>query len=84
MSERAKARFLNRLLGTYDGWDGDPGECWSFYDFEPAPGVELPKCDCLNVNEKTGMFEITNDDGTVTQRFDILQVLNSLSKLTPL
>jgi hypothetical protein len=76
--------FLDRLLGSDTGWDGDQGQCWWVYNFEPAPGVELPKCDCLNINEEIGMFEITNVDGTVTQRFDMLQVLNSLSKLTPL
>ncbi len=51
---------LGRHLGYASGWDGDPGDAFWFYDFEPAEGTGLLKCDCFNIDLNKG--EITPQD----------------------
>ena len=72
---------MGRKLGVSSDWDGDPGECMQFYDFESANETLLPSCKCLTLDLTTGRWEIYNDDGeTPAQTGDIVDTLQLFPK----
>lgn len=75
---RIETMFPGKVLGTASGWDGDPGEVWWVYDFEPNDECELPKCECLQFNELEGRIHTQTKDGTNLQSFEIEWVLKAV------
>lgn len=79
-SERQPYKFLGRTLGTGTGWDGDMGEAWTIFDFQPASGISLPETDALSVDEVAGEFQTYDDSGGVIQRWDIITTLHVIPR----
>lgn len=75
MTKRSEYKFLNVLLGTGTGWDGEVGDNFWIYDFEPATGMPFSACDCFNINETEGKFQQTENDGTVVAEWPIIKTL---------
>lgn len=73
MKKRNEHKFLGRTIGTMTGWDGEM-ESFVLYDFEPAPGIDLPACD-LQIEITDGLFKGYDDEGNELWCKDILSVL---------
>ena len=81
MTDRIDVIILGRKLGTASGWDGEPGICEWFYDFEPCNEIDLPKCDLV--------FDITNgyiraqnpDDGEIRNKQDVISLLLQIARI---
>ena len=74
---------LGRLLGTATGWDGDPGECFWFYDFEPAPGVALAACASLNIDLLKGEVIAQDKEGNaIGEAVDIVALCAELPRVS--
>jgi len=80
MSERIELRWLGKVLGTISGWDGDPGEDWWGYEFEPAEGVALPKCSCLRMDEDEGKITAEDAEGQELEVFEIEWGIKGVTK----
>lgn len=81
-NKRSVCKFLGRNLGTFTGWDGDPGESFWLYNFEPAEGIPLPKCETLTINEIAGQFQVLDTDGNSVpgQTWDIITILRDIPR----
>ena len=77
--DRITISFLGRELGTASGWDGEPGECVWFYDFQPKGGVSLPACSCFTIDEDQGVFR-TGDEDDLNPPYDIVETLRDIPK----
>lgn len=78
---RNTLKVLGRIIGTFDGWDGDGVECMVFCAFKPCDVLaeELPEGD-LTVNFHEGTFTYYEDDGAVYKTFDMLPILNMVQR----
>jgi hypothetical protein len=79
MATRLKVSIHGRSLGTAAGWDGDPGECIWFYDFQPNAGVELPSGD-LQYDEVNGFIGIQDDNGRIIDPIDAPTFLSKIQR----
>jgi hypothetical protein len=77
--ERITFKFLGRTLGTGTGWDGDLGENWWIYNFQPASGVNLKPGDLI-LNEEAGMFEHNDANGNPTESHDMIPILSAIPR----
>lgn len=80
--QRMNVQYLARELGTASGWNGDPGECIWFYDFEPKPGVPIQACPTFLIDEGEGNFDCQDGGGTSLSTLDIIETLRQIPKLT--
>lgn len=79
--ERTDLIVLGRLIGTYQGWDGgDEGE-YVFYDFIPAPNVNLPSSFDLSVSYQKGWFAQYDDNGIPILQWDIMLYLSGVPRV---
>lgn len=76
MSETNELKLLGRVIGTFNGWDGDM-DTMIFYKFQPAKTVQLEPCD-LSVNYTEGTFKAYNDEGTELWSHDIIETIKHL------
>jgi hypothetical protein len=83
MTQRNETKVCGRIIGTDTGWDEVMDFVVAFYDFEPAHGVDLPKCSCLCVDYISGTFEVQNDeDQSDGPQHDLLDMLTKLPNAT--
>ena len=80
MSDRRELKLLGRIIGTYTGWDGDPGDSVWFYDFIPAEGINLKPTDQLMFLEIEGKFQTINEAGEVIEEWDAIETLKDVPK----
>lgn len=73
---RLELVILGRMVGTYGGWDVEDTAAFSFYDFEPIGGFDVPASERLYVNYDTGIIQAVDSD-TV---FDIVTLLIDLPR----
>lgn len=73
---RIELVILGRRIGTYSGWDIDDTAAFSFYDFEPIGGFDVPPSDRIYVNYDTGILQVVDSD-TV---FDLVTLLIDLPR----
>lgn len=78
-SDRIEVIILGRVLGTAEGWDGEPGECIWFYEFEPKDGISLGKGD-LQVDFNSGAIGIQTNAGGIDEPVDIVEFLTGVAK----
>lgn len=73
------ARILNRIIGTCSGLDAcDDYMVIQWYDFIPAPGVNLPASEILSADCTEGLFETWDDDSNATASFDMITILAAI------
>ena len=80
MPERTMIKWLGKEIGTADGWDGDPGDCWWTYDFVPnehGKALGLTECKCLLFSEIKGTVRVQDNDGNDLQIFDVVWSLTA-------
>jgi hypothetical protein len=74
---------LGRLWGNASGWDQVAEQVIYFYDFEPAPGVPLPKGSGIAFCFDRGFVETYDDTtGEVNWSSDLVPIAASLPPLT--
>jgi len=78
MSKPMPLKILGREIGTFTGWDGDPGTYIQFYDYVPKAGVNLEACNCLYFDEEQGKFRSLNEDGNPIKEWDVIETLKNL------
>lgn len=76
----SELKILGRIVGTFDGWDGDPGDQVWFYNFKPNENVKIPACECLYYEETEGYIKCGTSDGQITNTFDIIELLSSIPR----
>lgn len=82
MPERHPLIILGRTIGTYNGWDELEDPDFFVYEFEPAPSIPIPACDCLIIQYSKGTFEQTDNGGDAFATFDIIETLANIPKDT--
>lgn len=65
---RMKVVFVGQVLGSASGWDADPGEWTTYYDFQPHADTPLCACASLEVNETEAMIKAWDEAGTTVLR----------------
>jgi hypothetical protein len=75
MSERQEWIILGRVIGTATGWDQGDTFVIQIYDFEPAPGVNLPADECISFDFEKGLAQTYDDAGQTKESFDIISAL---------
>lgn len=73
---RIELVILGRMIGTYSGCDIDNTVAFSFRDFEPIGGFDVPPSERLYVNYDTGILQVVDSD-TV---FDLVTLLIDLPR----
>lgn len=85
MIKHMEFTFLGRVLGTFTGWDGDLGDSWHIYNFKPIPALKntlgFTTVDCFGINETKGLFELYDNEGNVTQSWDIIKILSTIEPI---
>lgn len=70
MSSPLSVIILGRKFGTSLDWDAAGDYELAFYDFEPAPGVDLP-AGYLNIDFNEGRYSVDDADGTTLVSGDL-------------
>lgn len=78
--DRIEVDILGRNLGTASGWDGDPGECIWFYEFQPRDGVDLKSGD-LQIDFVKGLIGIQGPEGEILDPEDAVYFLNEVKRV---
>lgn len=71
-----------RLIGKASGWDQPDTFAMTLYDFEPAPGTDLPS-GTVCIHFEHGTVETYDDDGEVLKSVDLVNAIKALP-ITPL
>ena len=84
MPQRLTITILGRTIGTASGWDGDPGQWVSYYDFMPYAGIDLPIGD-LTVDDENGIVGLSNPEtGEFFEPQDIVSLLQNIPRDKPI
>lgn len=76
----SELKILGRVIGTYEGWDGEPGDNIWFYDFIPAKGINIPECDCLYFEEIEGYIKCGTAIEEITNTYDVIELLKDVPR----
>lgn len=71
---------LGRRLGTSSGWDQVDDWAFTFSDFKPTAGVDVPDCKCLFVALDSGFIAAENEEGATLATGDLVQLCVTLPK----
>ncbi len=75
--EQINWTVLGRAIGTASGWDQSDTFIMMLYDFEPAPGIDLP-AGTLCIDFEHGWAETYDDVGEVLTSHDVVAALAGL------
>lgn len=78
--DRIEVDILGRNLGTASGWDGEPSECISFYEFQPRDGIKL-KFGELQVDFTKGLICLQDPEGEIEEPKDLVEFLYQVERL---
>lgn len=71
MTNRGPITFLGIELGTATGGDGELGDCWWVYNFQPNADCEFPACAILQFNEIDAMIHARDAKGNNIKSWSI-------------
>jgi hypothetical protein len=71
MSNWMSVIILSVNHGTASGWDGDPGEAFWVYDFEPNDSSPFIACECLHIDYNKGVITAQDNEGNSLQEYKL-------------
>ena len=82
LPERMEWVICGRVAGTATGWDQSDTFAITIYDFEPAPGVNIPATECLNIDYESGKIEVYGGDTWIELVWtgDLIEALGAAAK----